>query len=148
MDIKLEQQNICEFMSNFYDWLIKIARKDYDELKINKYEDFYEDYKQVEQVFIKKKQEIGSNVNIMRLNTDSIERLKVIIDITKEEYKEISNREDKDIIYFNALLGWHEGISSEINICIDSLFNKQMQTKKKIMDGEDICVELQCNQAN
>lgn len=126
MDIKLEQQNICEFMSNFYDWLIKIARKDYDELKINKYEDFYEDYKQVEQVFIKKKQEIGSNVNIMRLNTDSIERLKVIIDITKEEYKEISNREDKDIIYFNALLGWHEGISSEINICIDSLLNKQM----------------------
>ncbi|MZK49035.1 hypothetical protein [Clostridium beijerinckii] len=125
MDTKLEQQNMCEFMSIFYDWLINIARKDYDELKINKYEDFYKYYKQVEQVFIKKKQERGANVNIKLLNSDSIERLKAIIDITKEEYKEISDIEDKDIIYFNTLLGWYEGIIPEINMCIDSLLNKQ-----------------------
>lgn len=74
-------------MSNFYDWLINIARKDYDELKFKKYEDFYEYYKQVEQVFIKKKQEIGADVNIPLLNRDSIERLKAIIDITKAEYE-------------------------------------------------------------
>jgi transcription termination factor NusB len=126
MDVKLEQQNICEFMSNFYDWLIKIVRKDYDELKVNNYhEDFYEYYKQVERGFVEKKQEIGTNINIMCLNTDSIERLKVIIDITKEEYKEISATDEKDIIYFNTLLGWYEGIIPEINICIDSLLKKQ-----------------------
>ncbi|OOM05671.1 hypothetical protein [Clostridium saccharobutylicum] len=124
MNKKLEKQDICEFMSNFYDWLIKITRKDYDELKFKKYEDFYEYYKQVEQVFIKKKQEIGANVNIIRLNIDSIERLKVIIDITKDEYKELRATDEKDIIYFNTLLGWYEGISSEIDMCINSLLNK------------------------
>lgn len=126
MDIKLEQQNICEFMSNFYDWLIKIARKDYNELKIKKYEEFYEYYKQVERGFIEKKQKISDDINIPLLNRDSIERLKVIIDITKEEYKEISATEEKDIIYFNTLIGWYEGIIPEINMCIDSLLNKQM----------------------
>lgn len=127
MDTKFEQQNISsEFMSKFYEWLIQIVRKDYDELKINKYEDFYEYYKQVEQVFIKKKQEIGDNADIILLNSESIERLKVIIDITKEEYKEISATDEKDIIYFNTLLGWYEGIIPEINMCIDSLLNKQM----------------------
>lgn len=125
MDIKLEQQNICEFMSNFYDWLINIARKDYDELKFKKYEDFYEYYKQVEQVFIKKKQEIGADVNIPLLNRGSIERLKAIIDVTKAEYEELSATDEKDIIYFNTLLGWYEGIIPEIDMCIDSLLNKQ-----------------------
>jgi hypothetical protein len=125
MDTKLEKQDICEFMSNFYDWLIKIVRKDYDELKIKKYEDFYEYYEQVERGFVEKKQEIGANVNIMRLNIDSIERLKVIIDITKDEYEELRVTDEKDIIYFNNLFGWNEGISAEIDMCIDSLLNKQ-----------------------
>lgn len=125
MDIKFEQQNICELMNNFYDWLIQIVRKNYDELKFNNYEDFYEYYKQVKRVFFEKKQEIKTNINITLLNIDSIERLKAIIDMTKEEYKAISATDEKDIIYFNTLLGWYEGISPEIDICIDSLLKKQ-----------------------
>ncbi|WP_160691636.1 hypothetical protein [Clostridium sp. C2-6-12] len=127
MDIKLEQQDICEFMRNFYDWLIKIARKDYDELKFKKYEDFYEYYEQVERVFIEKKQDVSDNVNLTLLNRDSTERLKVIIYITKQEYKVISDLdpEEKDFRYFNALLGWYSAIVAEIDMCIDSLLNKQ-----------------------
>lgn len=125
MDTKFEHQNTCELMSNFYDWLIQIVRKDYNELKFYNYEDFYEYYKQVERVFIEKKQEIRANVDITLLNSDSIERLKVIIDITKDEYKEIRATDEKDIIYFNTLLGWYEGISPETDMCIDSLLKKQ-----------------------
>lgn len=126
MNKKLEKQDKCEFMSNFYDWLIKIVLKDYDDLKVNNHhEDFYEYYKQVEQVFIKKKQEICDNVDITLLNSDSIERLKVIIDITKDEYEELRATDEKDIMYFNTLLGWYEGIIPEISMCIDSLLNKQ-----------------------
>jgi len=55
------------------------------------------------------------------LTQDSIDRFNKILDITKEEYKIISSEKNKDIVFYNRLLGWYESNFDEITLFATNL---------------------------
>lgn len=118
-------QVIYEFVDNFYDWLLENASKDFNRLKIYNCIDFCKEYKQLIEDLKNKRQTIKNNGAINCINIDSFERLKIIVEATKEEYKVISDSDKKDMIYFNNLLGWYESIPKETDMFINSLISKQ-----------------------
>ncbi len=108
---------------NFYNWLIIKAKKDSNELELNGCIDLNNQYQSVIKTL--EKQVIINNDKFEKFNINSIERFKIIIDSIKQEYETIDNTNEKDIIYFNSLLGWYEDIPLEINMFVNSLLNKQ-----------------------
>lgn len=119
------QQPTYKLVDNFYNWLIQTSNEDYHRLRDNNYEDFYGEYEQIVKSLLEKRQAIKNNHEVENLNIDSVERLKIIIEATIDEYKAIENTDDKDIVYFNNLLGWYEAIPTETDMFIHSLFTKQ-----------------------
>lgn len=119
------QLTSSKLIYGLYDWLLLMVRKDCKELKKNDCEDFCAEYEQIKKDLLKKRQAIKNNAKINLLNIDSFERLKIIVETTKEEYKAMSDADEKDMVYFNNLLGWYEAIPSETDMFIDSLFEKQ-----------------------
>lgn len=113
-----------EFINDLYNWLISTIKKDYNKLKINNYKDFCMEYKKIEIELKNRKKEIKNDTKITLLNFDSIERLKIIVQATKDEYKAMTDSDEKDMVYFNNLLGWYKAIPSETEMFIDSLFEK------------------------
>lgn len=125
--VYIQQNIVCEIIDSFYNWLIVMSEKDCNELKLNRCQDFQEEYKNIIKDLLKKHKFIRNNIRYKQLNTDSVRRLKIIIEATKEEYKAISDIDEKDMGYFNSLLGWYETIPNETDMFIDSLFNRQLK---------------------
>lgn len=118
-------QTTEKLIEDFYNWLIMMIKEKYGELEINNCIYFNEEYEKLIYETIAKREDIKSNVIINLLNDDSIQRLKKILNITKEEYSLIGCDDKKDMVYFNQLIGWYEAIPKETNMFINSLYSKQ-----------------------
>ncbi|MFL0163981.1 hypothetical protein [Candidatus Clostridium helianthi] len=125
--LKYRQQTAYEIIDGLYEWLLKTAKDTYNQLKGDCYDDFGEYYGEVIKDLSQKGQAIKTNKMLGNLNIDSTNRLKYIVQTTKEEYYTIIDLpdEEKDFVYFNSLLGWYEAIPSETDMFIESLHNKQ-----------------------
>lgn len=121
----IEQKTAYEIIDVFYNWLIVMVKKDCNELKFNSCQDFLDEYQKIVDSLVKKREFLRNDIRYKQFNADSIRRLKIIIGATAEEYEAISNSNEKDMVYFNSLLGWYEAIPSETDMFIDSLLNKQ-----------------------
>ena len=131
--MKIDMKVNIEFINDFYDWLIMSMKKDYNKLKINNYKDFFMEYKKTEIELKNRKKAIKNDTKITLLNFDSIERLKIIVQATKEEYKAMTDSDKKDMVYFNNLLGWYEAIISETDMFINNLFGKYFKYTQKYL---------------
>ena len=121
----IQQNIVCEIMDNFYNWLIIMAKKDFNELEFNSCQDFFDEYQNLIKSLLEKREPIKYDIRYKQFNADSIRRLKIILEATKEEYEAMSNSNDKDMVYFNNLIGWYESIPFETDMFIDSLLSKQ-----------------------
>lgn len=128
-EFKLEykQETAYKIIDDLYEWLLKTAKNIYNQLKDKCYDDFNEYYNEIIKDLLQKKQILKTNKILNSFNIDSINRLNIIVQITKKEYNTITDlpNENKDCIYFNSLLGWYESIIYETDLFIESLYNKQ-----------------------
>lgn len=120
------QRGIDDDIKDFFNWLADNLNNDMKAIKRSNYEFLYEEYCKAERLLRERRNYISKYYYLNLLDYDSIQRLKKIFTSYKEEY-EIFKDYEKDIAFYNDLLGWYKDIPDDLIMFIENLCKKQFE---------------------
>ncbi|MFL0194175.1 hypothetical protein ACJDU8_01015 [Clostridium sp. WILCCON 0269] len=137
--IVIEQQCVNEErdqIKKFYRWFDKEYNDDFKEVEIKNFENLMYEYSRV---FEEKEEYKKSIYNmLLKIILDKLhrEKLEVYLTSTKKQHnilsqKDEENTEEQELIFYDDMLGWYEGISPELMDAIDSLYKHQKQERER-----------------